>query len=61
MAGSVARLLIIAPFFVMPTVSALIWKNLLMHPVYRLFAWISRALGFEAIDWFGDLPLCRSF
>ena len=26
---SVARLLIIAPFFVMPTVSALIWKNLL--------------------------------
>jgi sorbitol/mannitol transport system permease protein len=54
---SVARLLIIAPFFVMPTVSALIWKNLLMHPVYGLFAWISRALGFEAIDWFGDLPL----
>src|SRR3546814_9361201 len=29
----VARLLAIAPFFVMPTVSALIWKNILMHPV----------------------------
>ena len=26
---SVARLLVIAPFFVMPTVSALIWKNFL--------------------------------
>src|SRR5262245_50885406 len=29
----VARLLIIAPFFMMPTVSALIWKNLMLHPV----------------------------
>ena len=25
--------MVIAPFFVMPTVSALVWKNLLMHPV----------------------------
>ena len=30
----VARLLAIAPFFVMPTVSALIWKNMILHPVY---------------------------
>ena len=29
---SVVRLMVIAPFFVMPTVSALVWKNLLMHP-----------------------------
>src|SRR3954471_1587281 len=29
----IARLLAFAPFFVMPTVSALIWKNMLMHPV----------------------------
>src|SRR5262245_59932028 len=28
----IVRLMVIAPFFVMPTVSALIWKNLLMHP-----------------------------
>ncbi len=53
----IARLLAIAPFFVMPTVSALVWKNLLMHPVYGLFAWIANSLGFEAIDWFGDYPL----
>ncbi len=31
---NIATLLIIAPFFVMPTVSALIWKNFIMHPVY---------------------------
>ncbi len=53
----VARLLIIAPFFVMPTVSALIWKNLLMHPVNGLFAYLSRLAGFEAVDWFSDLPM----
>jgi sorbitol/mannitol transport system permease protein len=53
----VARLLAIAPFFVMPTVSALIWKNMLMHPVNGLFAFIARSLGFEAVDFFGSLPL----
>jgi sorbitol/mannitol transport system permease protein len=53
----VARLLAIAPFFVMPTVSALIWKNMLMHPVNGVFAWFAHVLGFEAIDWFSSLPL----
>lgn len=53
----VARLLAIAPFFVMPTVSALVWKNMLMHPVNGLFAAATNALGLGAIDWFGDLPL----
>jgi sorbitol/mannitol transport system permease protein len=54
---SVARLLIIAPFFVMPTVSALIWKNLLMHPVNGLIAYITRSLHLGVIDWFGAWPL----
>lgn len=53
----VARLLAIAPFFVMPTVSALIWKNLLMHPVNGLFAYITRSLGLGAIDWFAQYPM----
>src|SRR5208337_2448547 len=50
---SAARLLVIAPFFVMPTVSALIWKNLLMHPVNGVFAYITRSLGLGVVDWFG--------
>jgi sorbitol/mannitol transport system permease protein len=54
---NIARLLMIAPFFVMPTVSALIWKNLLMHPVNGLIAWITRGLGLGVIDFFGDWPL----
>jgi sorbitol/mannitol transport system permease protein len=54
---SMARVLAISPFFVMPTVSALIWKNMLMHPVNGLIAQITRGLGLGAIDWFADLPL----
>lgn len=54
---NVARLLVIAPFFVMPTVSALIWKNLLMHPVNGLFGWITRSMGLGTIDWFTNWPL----
>ncbi len=54
---SIARVLIISPFFVMPTVSALIWKNLFMHPVNGLIAWITRSLGLGVIDFFADWPL----
>lgn len=53
----VVRLLVIAPFFVMPTVSALVWKNMFMHPVYGLFAALSRSLGLPALDWLATVPL----
>ena len=53
----IARLLVIVPFFVMPTVSGLIWKNLLMHPVYGLFAWVFLVFGLTPVDWFGEFPL----
>jgi sorbitol/mannitol transport system permease protein len=53
----IVRLMVIAPFFVMPTVSALIWKNLLMHPVSGLFAWIAKSVGLQPIDWFTEWPL----
>ena len=53
----VLRLMVIAPFFVMPTVSALVWKNLLMHPVSGLFAWLARSVGAEPVDWFAQAPL----
>ncbi len=53
----VVRLMVIAPFFVMPVVSALVWKNLLMHPVNGLFAWLARSAGFTPIDWLSQVPL----
>ena len=52
-----ARLLIIAPFFMMPTVSALIWKNLMLHPVNGFVASVMRIVGLEAVDWFGNWPM----
>jgi len=51
------RIMVIAPFFVMPTVTALVWKNLLMNPVYGFFAWIERLLGLPPIAWFAQMPL----
>lgn len=53
----IVRLLVIAPFFVMPTVSALVWKNMLMHPVNGLFAWIAQTFGVQPVDWFAEIPL----
>ena len=56
----IARVLMISPFFVMPTVSALIWKNLLMNPVNGLFAWIARGVGLPPFDWFARRRSPRS-
>ncbi|MCZ8352001.1 MAG: sugar ABC transporter permease [Rhizobium sp.] len=53
----IVRILVISPFFVMPPVAALIWKNLIMHPGYGVLADISRALGFQPVDWFAQYPL----
>ena len=53
----VARLLAVAPFFVMPTVAALIWKNLMMHPIYGVLGTVSRAFGLPAVDWFAQYPM----
>ena len=52
-----ARILAIAPFFIMPTVSALIWKNLFMNPVSGLFAWLLSLFGLDPIDWFTHYPM----
>jgi sorbitol/mannitol transport system permease protein len=53
----VARVLLIAPFFVMPTVSALIWKNMLMHPANGVISFLLTSVGLEPIDWFSQAPL----
>ena len=53
----VVRILVIAPFFVMPTVSALVWKNMFMDPVNGLFSHVSRFFGAEPISWLSDASL----
>ncbi len=53
----IVRILVIAPFFVMPTVSALVWKNMLMNPVNGLFAYLATALGLHPVDFLAHAPL----
>ncbi len=53
----IVRVMLISPFFIMPTVNALIWKNMLMNPVYGIFAVIATAIGIDPIDWLAQVPL----
>lgn len=53
----IVRILVIAPFFVMPTVSALVWKNMFMNPVNGLFAYGAKALGMTPYDFLSQAPL----
>jgi sorbitol/mannitol transport system permease protein len=53
----IVRILVISPFFVMPPVAALVWKNMLMNPSYGVFADIAHALGVQPVDWFASFPL----
>lgn len=53
----IVRVMVIAPFFVMPTVSALVWKNMFMNPVNGMFAHIAKALGMQPYDFLAHAPL----
>ncbi|GIX13202.1 MAG: sugar ABC transporter permease [Paracoccaceae bacterium] len=53
----IVRILVIAPFFVMPTVSALVWKNMFMDPVNGLFAHLWRFFGAEPVAWMSEASL----
>jgi len=51
------RVLLISPFFVMPTVNALLWKHMMMNPIYGVLADVWRSFGAEPVDWLTDFPL----
>ena len=53
----IVRILVIAPFFVMPTVSALVWKNMFMDPTNGLFAHIAKGVGAEPISWLSEASM----
>lgn len=53
----IIRIMVIAPFFVMPTVSALVWKNMFFNPVTGMFGHIAAGLGLRPLDFFGQMPL----
>jgi polyol transport system permease protein len=51
------RVLLISPFFVMPTVNALLWKHMMMNPIYGVFAQVWHFFGAKPVDWMTDWPL----
>ena len=53
----IVRVLLISPFFVMPAVNALLWKHMMMNPIYGVLAHVWRFFGAEPVDWLTDLPL----
>jgi sorbitol/mannitol transport system permease protein len=53
----IVRVLLISPFFVMPTVNALLWKHMMMNPIYGVLAHVWLFFGLTPIDWMSDFPL----
>ena len=53
----IVRIMIIAPFFIMPTVSGLIWKNMFMDPTNGFLAHLWRAFGAEPIQWLSQASI----
>jgi sorbitol/mannitol transport system permease protein len=53
----IVRILVISPFFVMPPVAALVWKNMIMHPSYGVLSDLARFFGLQPVDWFAQYPL----
>jgi sorbitol/mannitol transport system permease protein len=54
---AIVRVLLISPFFVMPSVNALLWKHMMMNPIYGVLAQVWMFFGAEPVDWLTDIPL----
>jgi sorbitol/mannitol transport system permease protein len=54
---SIVRVLLISPFFVMPTANALLWKHMMMNPIYGVLAQVWIFFGSTPVDWLTDFPL----
>lgn len=52
-----ARTLLITPFLIMPTVSAVMWKNMLFNPAFGLISSTLAALGGPRIDWINSYAM----
>ena len=53
----IVRILIISPFFVMPTVSGLVWKNMFMDPVNGILAHLWKFFGATPVEWLSQASL----
>jgi sorbitol/mannitol transport system permease protein len=54
---NIVRILLISPFFVIPTVNALLWKHMMMNPIYGVLAQVWKFFGATPVDWLTNWPL----
>ena len=54
---NLARTLAITPFLLMPTVSAVLWKNVLLDPTFGLISVGAAAMGLGSVDPLTSYPL----
>ncbi|MHB8627937.1 MAG: carbohydrate ABC transporter permease [Aggregatilineales bacterium] len=52
-----ARTLLITPFLIMPTVSAVMWKNMLFSPTFGLINALVSVFGNSTTDWINQYPM----
>jgi sorbitol/mannitol transport system permease protein len=53
----VVRTLLIAPFLVMPTAAALIWKDTLLNPVFGVINYVLSPVGLGHVDFVNRFPM----
>jgi sorbitol/mannitol transport system permease protein len=51
------RTLMIAPFLIMPTAGALIWKDTLLNPLFGLLPYLLTPFGLGRVDWINQHPM----
>jgi sorbitol/mannitol transport system permease protein len=56
-AKGLVQTLLVTPFFIMPTVTGLIWKNELFSPNFGLVTWFAGVLGIEGFNPMAQYPL----
>ena len=52
-----ARTLLISPFLVMPVVTAVLWKNVLLNPAFGLSTYVLNIFGLPTVDWLTHYPM----
>ena len=53
----IVRIMVIAPFFVMPTVSGLVWKNMFMDPINGILAHLYKFFGAVPVQWLSQASM----
>jgi sorbitol/mannitol transport system permease protein len=56
-AKGLIQTLLVTPFFIMPVVTGLIWKNELFSPNFGVVTWLAGVVGFEGFNPMANQPL----